>query len=84
MYVCMHAKLHQSCPTLFDPMGCSPPVFSVHGILQARTLNWVATPYSRASSNPGIEPASPLSPVLADRFFTTTATWEAQYILIKL
>ena len=36
------AKSLQSCPTLCDPMDCSPPGFSVHGILQARTLEWVA------------------------------------------
>ena len=37
----------QSCPTLCDPTDCSPPGSSVHGILQARTLEWVATPSSR-------------------------------------
>ena len=37
----------QSCPTLCDPMDCSPPVSSVHGILQARILEWVAIPFSR-------------------------------------
>ena len=36
--------------TLCDPMGCSPPGSSVHGILQARTLEWVAMPSSRGSS----------------------------------
>ena len=40
------AKLLQSCPTLCDPMDCSPPGFSVHGILQARTLEWVAISFS--------------------------------------
>ena len=40
----------QSCPILCDPMDCSPPVSSVHGILQARTLEWVALPSSRGSS----------------------------------
>ena len=35
---CMRAKLLQSCPTLCDPMGCSLPGSSVHGILQARIL----------------------------------------------
>ena len=34
----------QSCPTLWDPMDCSPPGSSVHGILQARILEWVAFP----------------------------------------
>ena len=40
----------QLCPTLFDPMNCSPPGSSVHGILQARILEWVAIPVSRGSS----------------------------------
>ena len=38
----------QSCLTLCDPMDCSPPGFSVHGILQARTLEWVAISFSNA------------------------------------
>ena len=42
----------QSCPTLCDPMDCSPPGPSVHGILQARILEWVAMPSSRGSSRP--------------------------------
>ena len=50
------AKSLQSCLTLYDPMDCSPPGSSVHGILQARILEWVAIPFSRGSSNPGIEP----------------------------
>jgi len=41
---------NQSCPTLWDPMDCSPPGSSVHGILQARILEWVAIPFSRGSS----------------------------------
>ena len=40
------AKSLQSCPTLCDPMDCSLPGFSVHGILQARTLEWVAISFS--------------------------------------
>ena len=44
---CVHTKLLQSCPILCDPMDCSPPGFSVHGILQARILEWVAMPFSR-------------------------------------
>ena len=47
MYVCV-----QSCPTLCDPMDCSPPGPSVHGILQARILEWIAISYSRGSSRP--------------------------------
>ena len=37
----------QSCPTLFDPMDCSPPGSSIYGVLQARILEWVAIPFSR-------------------------------------
>ena len=48
--VCVHAKLLQLCPTLCDPMDCSPPSFSVHGILPARILEWVTTSSSRESS----------------------------------
>ena len=40
----------QSCPTLHDPMDCSPPSFSVHGIFQARILEWVAISKSKGSS----------------------------------
>ena len=44
------AKSLQLCLTLCNPMDCIPPGFSVHGILQARILEWVATPSSRGSS----------------------------------
>ena len=46
----MHAKLLQS--TLFDPMDCSPPGSSAHGILQARILDWAAMSSSRELSQP--------------------------------
>ena len=42
----------QSCSTLFDPVDCSLLGSSVHGILQARILEWVAIPFSRGSSQP--------------------------------
>ena len=44
----------QLCPILCDPMDCSLPAFSVHGILQARMLEWVAISYSRDLPEPGI------------------------------
>ena len=44
--------LSRSCPTFCDPVDCSPPGASVHGILQARTLEWIAIPFSRGSSQP--------------------------------
>ena len=56
MYMCLllHAcaKSLQSCPTLCNPIDCSLPGSSVHGILQARILEWVAMPSSRGSSQP--------------------------------
>ena len=51
-----------------DPMDCSPPDSSDRGISQARILEWVAIPFSRGSSDPGIKPTSP---ALTGRFFTT-------------
>ena len=50
--VYMHAKLPQSCPTLYNPMDYSPPGSSVHRILQAGILEWVAMPSSGGSSRP--------------------------------
>ena len=58
----------KSCPTLVTPVVYSPPVSSVHGIFQARILEWVAISFSRDLPDPGIEPA-PLA--LAGRSFTT-------------
>ena len=49
----------QSCLTLCNPMNCSPPHSSVHGILQARILEWVAMPSSMGSSQPRDQTRSP-------------------------
>ena len=70
--MCAHSR--QSCLTL-GPRGLYPPASSVRGILQARILEWVAVPSSRDLPDPGMEP---MSHVLAGRFFTTSAIWEAQ------
>ena len=48
MSIAAAAKLHQSCPTLWDPIDGSPPGSPVPGILQARTLEWVAISFSNA------------------------------------
>jgi len=45
-------------------MGCSPPGSSVHGILQARKMEWVVMPSSMASSQTRIKPASPVTPAM--------------------
>ena len=49
----------QSCPSLCDPVDHSPPGSSVHGILQARILEWIAIPSPGDLPDPGIEPGSP-------------------------
>ena len=57
-FVCSVAQL---CLTLCGPMDCTPPGSSVHGILQARILEWLPLPTPGDLPNPGIEPASPIS-----------------------
>ena len=49
----------QSCPTLCDPMDCSPSGSSVHEILQERILEWVTIPFPGDLPDLGIEPGSP-------------------------
>ena len=66
----------QSCPALCDPMDCNTPGSSVHGILQARILEWVAIPFPREFSQPRDQ-----TPVYhnAGKFLMTWATREAEY-----
>ena len=70
IYDCLKVKVAQSCPTLCDPMD-----YLVHGILQARILEWVAFPLSRGSSQPRNQ--TQVSHI-AGGFFTSWATREAQ------
>ena len=57
-------KVTQSCPTLVTPMDCSPPGYSLHGILQAKILEWLPFPSPGHLPIPGIKPTSPVSPAL--------------------
>ena len=66
----------QPCLTLCDPMDCSPPGSSVHGILQARILERGAMPSPRGSSQPRDETQFLMLLALAGGFFTTGTTWE--------
>ena len=61
----MHAE---SCETLGYPLDCSPPGLSVHGIFQARILEWLPLPTSGDLPDPGIELASLVSPALVGEF----------------
>ena len=68
----------QSCLTLWDIEDCSPPGSSVHGILQARVLEWVALPSSRGSSWPRDWTRASCVSCTAGRFSTYWATGEAE------
>ena len=67
----MKMFITQSCPTLCNPIVYSPPGSSVHGILQARILEWIAIPFSRGSSQTR---DWILVSCIAGRFFTISAT----------
>ena len=81
IYMLLLCLVTQSCLTLCDPMDCSLPGSSVYGILQARTLEWVAMPSSKGSSQPRVEP---VYPTLAGRLFTTGGIGEAPILVIDL
>ena len=72
------SEVAQSCPTLCDPMDCILSGSSVHGILQARTVEWVAISFSRISSRPRDQT---LVSHTAGRLFTVWAT-RGSYILV--
>ena len=79
--VCVHAQLIYLCPTLCHPMDCGPPDSSVHEILQARILGWVALPSSRGSSWPRDQTcfSCVFCISMVSRFFICRATWETLY-----
>ena len=74
MLACSVTKL---CPTLCDPMDYSLPGSFVHGIFQARILEWIAISFLRGSSRPRIEPSSPAW----QEILYCCATWEARVLL---
>ena len=60
IYICVcECEVAQLCPTLCNPVDYSPPASSVHGILQARILEWFGISFYRDLPNPGIKPGSP-------------------------
>ena len=67
----------QSCPTLCYPRDCSPPGSAVHGILQARTLEWVAISSSRGFSQPRDQTCASCISCLGRWILCPWATWEA-------
>ena len=73
----LHVCVAQSCPTLCHPMDCSLPGSPVHGILQARILEWVAISFSRGSFQPRDQTQVSC---IAGRFFIIWATREAHIL----
>ena len=70
-YIIPHMLTHaQSCLTLCNPMDCSPPGSSVHRILQARIVEWIAIPFSRGSCLPKDRTRVSCISSIAGRFFT--------------
>ena len=67
----------QSRPTLCDPLGCSLPGCSVHGIFQTRLLEWVAIFFPRDRTYVSVSSA------LAGGFFTCRVTWETHISILK-
>ena len=66
----------QSCLTLCDPMDCSPPGSSVHGIFQARILEWVAVSYARGSFRPKDQSHVSCTPFIGRWILYHCAIWE--------
>ena len=73
----MHAKSLHSCPTLRNSMDCSLSGSAVHGIFQARILEWLPCPPSGDLPDPGIKPRSHMAAAPPSSLLTTSATWEA-------
>ena len=82
MYICLLYSSAPLCPTLHDPIDCSPPGSSVHGILQGRILKWVAISSTRGSSQPRDQTHISCVSCITGRFFTWWAIREALYIFI--
>ena len=81
LYIYKGLVIAQSCLTLCDPMDCWPPGCTVHGILQARIVEWIAIPFSRGSSWPRDQT---WVSCVAGRFFTVWATRETGvYMCVK-
>ena len=82
VHPCLSAQSLQSCPTLCNLMDCSsPPGSSVHGILQARIVEWVAMPFTRGSSRTRDRICVPCVSCIAGRLFNHWTTCEAPCLI---
>ena len=83
--ICICAcSVTQSYPTLFDPIDCSPPSFSVHGIFQGRILEWVAISFSKDSSKPRDRTWISWVTASAGRFFSTAPCGKPYITLVHM
>ena len=83
MYVCV-CSVAQSCLTLWGPMDCNLPGPLFMEFSRQEYWSGLLFPTPGDVPDPGIEPESRVYPALADRFFTTSATWEAHSLIIQL
>ena len=81
--VCCVCSVTRSCLTVCDPMDCSPLGSSVHGIFQARILEWVAISSSRGSSKPRVQTWVYCISWIGQQILYHCDTWEATYLTIK-
>ena len=72
----------QLCLTFFSPIDCSPPSFSVHGILQARISKWFAVSYYRGFSQPRDQTCISCVSCIGRQILYYCATWEATILTI--
>ena len=82
-YVCVRSIV-RSCPTVCNPMDCSPPGSSVHGISQARILEWVAVSLSRGSSRVRDQAHISCISCISRQILYHCATWEDTQIKIQI
>ena len=68
--LCSVAVVMSNCIDCCNPVDCSPPGSSVHGILQTRIVKWIAMPFSKGSSQPGSRDRVSCISDIAGRFFT--------------
>ena len=80
----MLSKLLQSCQTVCDPMDIACRASLSMGFSRQEYWSWLPCPSPGDLPDSGIEPASLMSPALAGGFFTTSTTWEAHCIIIKV
>ena len=74
----LKTEVTQSCPTLCGPMDCSLRGFSIHGIFQARVLEWVAISFPRGSSQPRV--GTRVSCIESRRFYRLSHQGSSLYI----